>query len=174
MPVEFWRDLQTAFDLYRVQQERRTKRPPANERARWQRIEQLTDALGAELRAVRMGLSWEHEDPLWPNRALRALWSIKHQAEANRIGNEMLAAGFNRRSDPHRALLFAAICDLWVIHLRQELHFSMVDGPPRGRTNRFFVACLEPVLGAGAVTTHAVRAAVKLAQRRLVRFELKK
>jgi hypothetical protein len=167
VPIEFWRDLDAAIGLYQTLQERRATRPPAEERARWQRIEKLADSLGKELRALRMKISWEHSDPLWPNRALVALWGIRHRAEANRIGYEMRGAGFKRRSNPHRALLYAAVCDLWAIHLQQKLSYSMSPaGEPYGPVIRFFRACLEPVFGADAVMLHAVRGAIDRARKR--------
>jgi hypothetical protein len=167
VPTEFWRDLNIAIDLYLILQQRRAAWPPAKERARWQRIEKLTGLLGEELRALRMAISGEHSDALWPNRALVALWEIRYRAETNRIGYEMLGAAFKRRSNPHRDLLFAAICDLWAIHLQQRLPgYSMSDGTPCGGVIDFFAACLEPVFGAGAVPLHAVRNAIDRAHKR--------
>jgi hypothetical protein len=123
-----------------------------DERKRWLRIEKLVDKLGAELRAARRGLSWEHSDPLWPNRALVALWGFRHFVESHRIGYEMIGAGFKRRANPHQALLCAAVCNLWMIHLGQELTYS-----PGGPLPRFFDACLYPVLGFDMPTDRAIR-----------------
>jgi hypothetical protein len=163
VPAEFWRDLDTAINLYRIQQERRAAKPPRSEQKRWQRIEDLVDKLAAELRAARMGISWEHGDPLWPNRAIEALWGIKQQANANREGHEALGFGFERRANPHRARLCDAICDLWSIHLKQKLTYSMrSNGVPRGPAIEFVEACLEPVLG--AVSPHIIRGAIDRAQ----------
>ena len=167
-PEEFWRDLETAVAIFFVLQQRRADMPPKRERMRWQRIEKLTDALAREVRAIKPMVLWSHDDPLWPNRGLRALWDLKYRAETSRIGYEMLSAAHKGRRNPHRAHLYAAICDLWTIHLGQELRYSMQGGVPSGPLIRFFTACIKPVLGAEAPTAHTIASVIDREKHRVL------
>jgi hypothetical protein len=45
VPDNFWRDLEMVIDICRGIEERRTARPPAAERERWQRIQKSADVL---------------------------------------------------------------------------------------------------------------------------------
>src|SRR5262249_46401027 len=111
VPRDFWRDLQTAIDMYCVMDERRTSKPPRQRLERFQRIEKLTDAIAAELREIRLRISPDGFNPFWPNRVLRALWESKWQAERHIIGNAALAEGYGGHSAPHRELFYRAILD---------------------------------------------------------------
>jgi hypothetical protein len=165
----FWRDLQTAVAVYSIQDERRAKKLPWQERRRFQRIEDLADALGAELRDLRQTFSMDHGDPLWPNRALQALWPVKYRAESSRIGHEMLSHGYGGRRKPHRELLYAAVLDLWVIHLNQPLQYSRNTGrksKPGGPLVRFFQACIAPVLGKKALPAETIATIIDRGKKR--------
>ena len=104
-PTEaFWRDLEGAITVFDNLRQGLVLNPPKREREHWRRIDKLTDALAGEVRAIRPRVLWSHDDPSWPNRALRALWEIKHRAEESRLDYGLVAAGFSGRRNPQPCL----------------------------------------------------------------------
>jgi hypothetical protein len=139
VPKNFWRDLDDALEIFRVQDQKRTNTPPSRDRQKWQRIIKRTDALIADLESVQAP---------WLGQALSILKDMKYHAESAAIGYETLATGYGGRSKPHRELLYTAICDLW-IRFGQELKISRAvkGGTPKGPLVQFFQACIAPALG---------------------------
>jgi hypothetical protein len=165
VPPKFWPDLEAAIDVFCALKDHRTKRPPPSERKRWSRIEKLVDKLAGELRVIKRRTTYE---TLWPNQALLALWEIKRIAEAGCVATEMLSVPFKGRRDPHRAHLFAAVLDLWVLQLGRTLSYSRSqNGQPGGPLIRFFKACLDPVLdGDKPPTAHTIASIIDRERRR--------
>ena len=119
-PEQFWRDLETAVVAYLALQEHRSKRPLKRELERWRYIYWLVSELGSELRTIRRQTPLSALDPLWPNRALTALWAVKLKAEAGVGAYETIGRAFRRRKNPHRESLYGAVFNLWRGHLGQQ------------------------------------------------------
>jgi hypothetical protein len=157
VPDEFWDALHDAIIAFDGFKKRRIANPPTRERNRYRRMEKLIDNLARELRDVNRRISWRHRDPLWAKRGLAALWDVKRNVEANRIGYEMLSTAFHGRGNPHRDFLYGKVCDLWVSYTKRPLRFSRSPmGVPGGPLVRFFAACVGPILGADAPGGHAI------------------
>ena len=69
--------------------------------------------------------------------------AMRQRAEAY-IEFYATARAFSRREDPHRELLFWGVFQTWT-NLGGELNRSKT--PPGGPLFRFFLACIEPILG---------------------------
>ena len=170
-PEQFWRDLEMAVAAFIAFQQHRRKRPPKRELERWQNIDRLVSELGDELRSIRRQMPGNAHDPLWPNKALTALWPVKLKAEAGVIAYTTIGRAFRGSKNPHRDFLYGAVCDLWRWHLGQRLAYSRADkGIPRGPLIRFFTACVGPVLGDAALGAYGIGSAIDREKRRLSYF----
>ena len=141
----FWCELQARISLFLQMHDRRLRVPLS--RRRWERIDQLTQELAAEMRILRRTTPWAYYDPLWPNRALKGLWEIAAKCEAYLAYHRVKAEAFSRGYDPHQ-YLYQSVPDLWS-SLGQWVGYSTdVDtGRRGGPLVRFFRACVEPLLG---------------------------
>jgi hypothetical protein len=139
----FWPALAQLNANYATLVERRQQRPAKRELLeRWQRIGDLVDELGKELRAVRRDAA----DPMLTKRTLELLTPLK-DASAARVA---AYASINTASSKGRGVavyfLYGGILDLWR-SLGQEIRYSKNDGKPVGPLIRFFSACVAPMLG---------------------------
>jgi hypothetical protein len=145
VPDEFWTSLTEIIVGY-VSFDRHYRRYPiAAERKRWKRIGDAVETLGVDLRRLRRETPWSDPDPLWPNRALAALWEVREKVE----GKAKYHGTFGRRQNSHRNFLYGGVLDCW-IQLGRELRRSRDPknkNKAGGPTVRFFVACVAPVLG---------------------------
>jgi hypothetical protein len=151
VPPAFWDDLDDAIRLYRVQQQRRTETPPLAERRRFERLIRQTDALAAELRALRR----HHPDGVLADNARRALpglYDFRQRADAHLEVNKARSSAVRGRRSFYRAALYAAFLDLWVYSLAQPLCYSRAPtgGPACGPLIRFFTACAKAAMGTDA------------------------
>jgi hypothetical protein len=153
MSPEAWADLAEIIVGYRTFEYRRTPYPIAAERKRWQRIDDLTTKLAAELRLLRRQMPWPADPgaephPLWFKRGLAALWEIKNEVEI-RAGYHAIWRAHRARQNPHREFLYGGVLRVWTDRLGGELKYSIsAGGKPGGPLVRFFLACVEPVLAA--------------------------
>jgi hypothetical protein len=142
-----WSDLDQIIAGYRMLNSRRRNYPIAAKRRRYDRMADLTKKLAAELRIERRETPWSDPDPLWPNRALAALWDVHNKVQVRSAWHETWAA-FRGTQNPYREFLYWGILRVWTDRLGGELKYSMSrKGKPVGPLVRFFTACVEPVLG---------------------------
>jgi hypothetical protein len=147
MTPEAWAELTEIVDGYRIFEHRRTTYPIKEERAHWKRLSDAVEQAGVELRRLRRKTPWSDPDPLWPNRALAALWNVRCKVETQAAFHSIWDA-FDGRKNPHREFLYSGVMRVWTDHLGGELRYSNKPGKlPYGPLIRFMQACLEPVLG---------------------------
>jgi hypothetical protein len=123
----FWRELTDIVSKFRIAQKcRATRRPPAAEIQRWQKIARLATTEGQR------------------NAALAA---VKKIAEAQLATYQVVRGDFSRKKNPNNeALYFWILEDLWCRGLGQELGVSSVRKERPGPLIRFFAACVNPLL----------------------------
>jgi hypothetical protein len=121
--------------------------PSAKERKRWRRIDKLTEQLAQEMRKLRREIPWNDPDPLLPNRVLTVLWDLHMRAQVRLEWLDTLRA-FRGTQDPYREALYSGMLRVWTEDLNGQLQFSRNrQGTPTGPLVRFFIACVEPILG---------------------------
>jgi hypothetical protein len=147
MSPEAWAELEEIVVGYRIFETRRATFPIKAERARWKRLGDAVEMAAAELRRLRRETLWTDRDPMWPNRALEALWEVHRKVETRARWHETWSA-FGGRRNPNREFLWWGIMRVWTDRLGGELRLSTsTDGVPSGPLVRFFRAVVEPILG---------------------------
>jgi hypothetical protein len=146
MTPEAWAELEEYVVGYRIFETRRTTYPIDEERKRWKRLGDTVEAAAVELRRLRRETLWTDPDPMWPNRALAALREV-HQKVEMRAAFHGIWSFFGGRQNPHREFLYWGVMRVWTDRLRGELRYSNSPEGPSGPLVRFFVACVEPILG---------------------------
>jgi hypothetical protein len=140
-------ELNEIIGNYHVLSTRREDYPFAKERKRWRRIEKLTEQLAQEMRKLRRETPWSDPDPLLPNRVLTVLWDLHMRAQVRLEWLDTLRA-FRGTQDPYREALYSGMLRVWTEDLNGQLQFSRNrQGTPTGPLVRFFIACVEPILG---------------------------
>jgi hypothetical protein len=81
---KFWFELEATIDTFLLWERRRLRHPPLAERERWQRIEDLTCALGKELREADRQTLRSYSNPDWAKPALKELGRLRPRARARR------------------------------------------------------------------------------------------
>ena len=72
--------------------------------------------------------------------------AIRRKVEALAAFHDIWSA-FGGRQNPHRALLYWGVMRVWTDRLGGELRYSTEGPTHHGPLIRFFVACVEPILG---------------------------
>jgi hypothetical protein len=142
-------DLDTAIVLFRTQSSRRQHYPITAERRRWNYIGDLTERLITGLRMLRDLTPPSHDDPDWLTEALIALQRVMHRVgEVSEFHDTWRA--FRGRKNPYREFLYRDVLRVWTRRLKRRLENYWVSeqGELRGPLVKFFIACIEPVLGA--------------------------
>jgi hypothetical protein len=143
-------DLDTAIVLFRTLSCRRQRYPIVEERRHWRRIISLITKLEAEMRWV-LGRNpvFDVGDPRWPNRVLHELIWVLEKAEVHSAFHDTWSA-FRGRKNQYREFLYHDVLRVWTRLLkgRLENYWVSEQGEPRGPLVEFFIACIEPVLGA--------------------------
>ena len=80
---KFWFELEATIDTFLLWERRRLRHPPLAERARWQRIENLTSALTKELREADRQTLRSYSNPNWAKPALKELGRLRPRAHAH-------------------------------------------------------------------------------------------
>jgi hypothetical protein len=145
MTPEAWVELNEIVVGYHTFQTRHATYPIVAERKRWGRLSRAVEAAAVELRRLRRETLWTDPDPMWPNRALAALWEVHRKVETRTAIHNIWRA-FGRRQNPHREFLYWGVMRVWTDRLGGKLRYANspeVSGP----LVRFFVACVEPILG---------------------------
>jgi hypothetical protein len=156
VPEAFWSYLNEIIVGYIRFEHRRENYPIKKERKRWQRIGAAVEALEAELRRLQREMPSSDSDPLWPNRALAALWEIRRKVATRNRYHEIWTT-FRGRQNPYRDFLYGGVLRCWTDWLGGELRYSRsatneVGGPTVG----FFVACVAPVFGDAMVQRESI------------------
>lgn len=151
----FWPALAQLIADYSALVERRQQRPTKRELDRWQRIGELVDELGKELRAVRDQTRWNAAEPMLANRTLEALAPLKEGSAAHVAGYAQLNESTMRGRGVAQNFLYGAILDLWR-GLGQHMRYSKKASQPVGPLIRFFTACAAPLLGDDMPTARGV------------------
>jgi hypothetical protein len=149
VPEEFWRELEDALDIFRVQEQNRAKHPPKQERAEWQQLGKLLTKSIAVL---------QEKDVPWRDSAVRVLEDIKFRSGRAAIAYDTLATGYDGQSKPHRELFYATLLELWVRRLGQEPSYWRLPsgGEPRGALINFYRICVAPVFGNAVPPAHTI------------------
>jgi len=142
-------DLDEAIVLFRTLSSRRQRYPIAVERRRWNRIGGLIESLITELRMLRDLKPPADDDPEWLTEALIALQRAMHRVRDVSAFHDTWRA-FRGRKNPYREFLYHDVLRVWTRRLkgRLENYWVSKQGEPRGPLVEFFIACIEPVLGA--------------------------
>jgi hypothetical protein len=146
MSPEAWAELNEIVVGYHIFETRRTTYPIVEERKRCQQLGEAVDAAAVELGWFRRNTLWTDPDPMWPNRALAALWEVHRKVET-RAAFHGIWSFFGGRQNPHREFLYWGVMRVWTDRLSGELRYSNSPEGPSGPLIRFFVACVEPILG---------------------------
>jgi hypothetical protein len=147
MTPEAWLELNEIVVGYCFFRGRHAAYPIAAERKRWKRLGDAVKAAAVELRQIRRATPWTASDPMWPNRALAALWEVHRKVET-RVAYHKIWSAFSRRKNPHREFLYWGVLRVWTDRLGGELRYSKSPNKgPSGPLVRFFMACVEPILG---------------------------
>jgi hypothetical protein len=124
-PNNFWRDLTMMVIAYLAsEQNRASRRPPAGEIKRWEKIAKAAAMEG---------------------RPHAALAVVKRIAESQLAAYQALP-DFSRKKNPYREGLYIMIFDLWCRGLGQNLGVSGEGNPVPGPLLKFFGACVNPLL----------------------------
>jgi hypothetical protein len=142
-------DLDKAIVLFRTLNSRRQRYPIAAERRRWKHIGDLANKLAIELRVLRGLKPTSDDDPDWLTEALIALQRVMHRVGDVSAFHDTRRA-FRGRKNPYREFLYHDVLRVWARRLkgRLENYWVSEQGEPRGPLVEFFIACVEPVLGA--------------------------
>ncbi len=127
---EFWAELIEIITGYQLLSARRARYDVKAERRRWQHLEKSVAALAPQL-------------------GERLVLAVERQAK-NFAAFHYTWREFRGTKNPYRCeFLYRGVLHLWTDHLGGELKYSIaIDGAPSGPLVRFFVACIEPILGA--------------------------
>ena len=146
MTPEAWADLEEVVVGYRIFETRRTTYPIVKERKHWKRLGKAVDTVAAELFAVRRcGPTRTRCGAIrrW-RRCRRYAARSRRASPASTISGAPSAAGEN----PHREFLYWGVMRVWTDRLGGKLRYSnSPEGSTHGPLVRFFVACVEPILG---------------------------
>jgi len=142
-------DLDEAIVLFRTLSSRRQHYPITAERRRWNYIGDLTERLITRLRMLRDLKPPSDDDPDWLTEALIALQRVMHRVGDVSAFHDTWRA-FRGRKNPYREFLYHDVLRVWTRRLkgRLENYWVSKQGEPRGPLVEFFIACIEPVLGA--------------------------
>ena len=142
-------DLDEAIVLFRTLSSRRQHYPITAERRRWNYIGDLTERLITRLRMLRDLKPPSDDDPDWLTEALIALQRVMHRVGDVSAFHDTWRA-FRGRKNPYREFLYHDVLRVWTRRLkgRLENYWVSEQGEPRGPLVEFFIACIEPVLGA--------------------------
>jgi hypothetical protein len=156
-PPEFWAGLADAaagyFMITRGHQSR------ARDLPRMQQIAALIDALDVDQLALDQRFS-----PALRQEASRTLIALRDRVEVHILAGST-ASAFKGRRNPHHALLFGALLDLWR-GLRLPLGYSQ---GARGPLIRYLLAAAGPILGDDMPKVRTLGAIIDRERLRLVR-----
>lgn len=150
MTPEAWADLDEIIVGYRIFATRHTAYPIVEQRKHWGRLGKAVNIAEAELRWLRREVARSDPDPKWRSRALTALREVRRKVEAREAsaGFHDVWRTFRRRSNPDNEFLYWGVMWVWTDRLGGKLRYSnSPEGAPSGPLVRFFVACVEPILG---------------------------
>jgi hypothetical protein len=125
---EFWAELTEIITHYQLMRARRVLYDVGAARRRWRRLEKSVAALAPQL-------------------GEKLVREFKRRAEAYAAYHDMRRA-LRGTKDPRREFLYWGVLGVWTNRLGGKLKCSTaIDGAPTGPLVRFFVACVEPILG---------------------------
>jgi hypothetical protein len=137
----------------------------------WKRVYKLCLDLIRALRAAekvpfRQVPSW----PIDPQRLARAVDEIQEAAETQLKWDLFVSKGFARTRHRWREYVYDTVLEIWTDVVGGDLKYSRPtrrgdkagrSGPPGGDLIRFFLACVEPILGDDTPSVHGVAAIIK-------------
>jgi hypothetical protein len=142
----------------------------------WKRVYKLSldliHALHAAEKDAYRQIPWgrtEMVDPQWLPRVVGALAEIKEEAETQLTWDLFFGKGFARTRDRWREYLYDSVLEIWTDVVRGKLVYSRPtrrgdkagrSGPPGGDLIRFFLACVEPVLGDDTPSVYGIAAII--------------
>jgi hypothetical protein len=108
--------------------------------------EHMEEAIDTTILGLCRDDMWPGDTTWWRPDALAAMSAIRRKVEALAAFHDIWSA-FGGRQNPHRALLYWGVMRVWTDRLGGELRYSTEGPTHHGPLIRFFVVCVEPVLG---------------------------
>ena len=108
--------------------------------------EHMEEAIDTTILGLCRDDMWPGDTTWWRPDALAAMSAIRRKVEALAAFHDIWSA-FGGRQNPHRALLYWGVMRVWTDRLGGELRYSTEGPTHHGPLIRFFVVCVEPILG---------------------------
>jgi hypothetical protein len=165
--IDIFRKMQQMFPGKQLERPKRLRQ--------WKRVDKLSldliHALHAAEKDAYRQIPWgrtEIFDPQWLPRVVGALAEIKEEAETQLTWDLFFGKGFARTRDRWREYLYDSVLEIWTDVVGGKLEYSRPtrrgeagrSGPPGGDLIRFFLACVETVLGDDTPSVHGVAAII--------------
>jgi hypothetical protein len=134
------------------------------DRDRWQRIAELSDALGDELFEMKRRTPWTVDDPDHPQSDLKAVREIQYRAEKNVKGFAARLRSQQSHGDKARERLYMKMFAIWCSVGGKLTMTTSRKGPPRGPLIDFMLTVTGLVMDPPP-TAASIRTALRREQR---------